>query len=283
MLSQWKNQQLENTYDSSNDYHHVINNKDVMVVSVGDSWTWGDSLDEYSRLQQVYGALVSQALDADWINIGCRGWSNSHILSHIDYLIDFLDQSNYKKIYFIVTLSENGRDIKTPKSFLFDYIKLFEQTGATEKFYDQLMIEIESHWIQQIKLVLNRMDSRYQMIVGQNFVWHPRLVEEIGSLATVLESNWIECLADAQKIARPIRTNLVTGWIFGTINFVHDIVKLKDTTEFKKWSLPRIELADQVNQWLDSSNMNSKKASKHPTAEGHQAWADYILKRLQND
>ena len=282
-LTLWRNQHLGHLRDSREDFYEVINQSDELVVTIGDSWTWGDSLDPELRLQQVYGSLISNAIGSDWINVGCRGWSNSYILEHGDYLIDLLKNTNYKKIYFVITLTENARDVKTANSFVYDYINLFEKTGPTTEFYDCLTSAIEQFWIHQIKNMLDKIDSRYSMIIGQNFVWHQNLYNDLTPLVTVLNQNWIECLADAQQTTRPVRTNLVTGWIFDTMNSVHNIVKCNDTTEFKKWALPKIELANQVNKWLDSSIMNSKEASKHPTAEGHRVWADYILKRLQHD
>ena len=279
-LVEWGNQAPGRLRDASEDVYAVINQTDVLVVSVGDSWTWGDFLDPDLRLTQVYGALISKEINADWINIGCRGWSNSYILAYADYVVDLLSQSNYKKIYFIITLTENGRDIKSANNFHYDYLELFNQFGAKEETYDRLLIDIENFWVKQINSSLNKMDSRYHVLIGQNFVWHQNLADQLDQLVTVLDLNWIECLADAQGLPRPVRTNLVTGWIFNTVNFVHDIVQLSDTTEFKKWALPKIDQANKVNEWLNSSPMNYKKASKHPIAEGHQVWANYILKRL---
>lgn len=227
--------------------------------------------------------MIADNLGADWLNVGCRGWSNSYILEHVDYVVDLLTQSNYKKIHFVITLTENGRDVKTANSFLYDYQTLFNQLGVGKETYDRILIDTENFWVQQIKNSLNKMDSRYHVIIGQNFVWHQPLVEQLSPLVNVLDLNWIECMADAQGLPRPIRTNLVTGWIFNTMNSVHDIVQLSNTTEFKKWALPKIELANKVNEWLDLSPMNYKKDSKHPNANGHRVWADYILKRLSND
>ena len=71
-------------HDFTKHYHAEIHNRDTLVITLGDSWTWGTSLQQNLRLQQVYGALIKNQLDADWINIGCQGWSNSFILGHLD-------------------------------------------------------------------------------------------------------------------------------------------------------------------------------------------------------
>ena len=82
-------------------------------------------------------------------------------------------------------------------------------------------------------------------------------------------------------MSRPIRTNLVTGGIFVTISKVHDIIDEKNLTIFKKWSVDKIEKALQVNEWLDSSPINYKKAYKHPNAVGHIVWANHIINQIK--
>jgi hypothetical protein len=43
-----------------------------------------------------------------------------------------------------------------------------------------------------------------------------------------------------------------------------------------------IDQAAKVNDWLDTSDLNNKVASKHPVAHGHQIWADYIINNIKN-
>jgi hypothetical protein len=277
LLDQWK---LTTTnFEGDDDYH-----AEIIIVTAGDSWTWGDSLDSGSRLNQIYGKLIADKFNADWINVGCRGWSNSYIIDNVSYIVNLLTNSSYKKIIVVLTLTENGRDIKTPHSFPYNYIECFKQLGATETFYNQLLTDIEMHWAKQILELQKKLDQRYTVFLGYNFVWNKLLTEKLSNTSIILaESNWIEVLADYQNLPRPIRTNLVCGWIFKFIDSVHEILARPTTTAFKSWALPLIDQANLVNQWLDNSPMNGKKASKHPNAEGHAVWANYILKRLSND
>jgi hypothetical protein len=88
-------------------------------------------------------------------------------------------------------------------------------------------------------------------------------------------------LATAQGLPDPIRTNLVTGWIFDSINEnIHRQVTVQSKTAYNSWTVPLIERATLVNKWLDSSAMNNKKSSKHPNGNGHEVWAHYILTLL---
>lgn len=293
-LVDWRNSQQQNLrrrfpsdkplHDYTPHYHAEINNKDVLIVTFGDSWTWGTSIEPAVRTQHVYGSQLKQALDADWINIGCEGWSNSFVLEHLDFVLTLLENSAYKRIYFVVTLTENGRDLTTFPHFKYDYKKLYDQIGLGDEFYETLLQECEQFWIRQIGRALDRMDGRYHMILGQNFAWHTAVVNQFSghSQVTCLDLNWIECLADAQQLERPIRTILVSGWIFHQISTVHDLLSTnnQEPFEYKQWALPYIEKANQVNQWLDVNAEDLDLVAKHPLKRGHAVWADYILKNL---
>jgi hypothetical protein len=290
LLLDWRNQrqnQLEQRfgsavepYDFTDHYHEQIDNQDSLLVTLGDSWTWGGSLDSDKRLQQIYGAVVAKNLGSDWINIGASGWANSFILEYLDRLLKLLDSSTYKKIYFVVTLTENGRDIDAFPSFRFDFEKLYQELGACKEFYDTILYEAESFWIKQINQFINNMDQRFHLVVGQNFVWHDMLINELHNKCRVLDHNWIECLADQQNLPRPIRTNLVTGFVFPKFESLNQRLNISNTMEYKQWILPYIDDANEVNKWLDASPINYKKQSKHPNHTGHAVWADYILQNL---
>ena len=268
-------------YDCTDHYHTEINDRDTLLITMGDSWTWGASLDPALKYKQIYGAHLKQQLNCDWINIGCQGWSNSFILENLGFLGPHLQESAYKNIIVVINLTENGRDVQSTTSFRYNYSRLRDTFGVSGAFYENLLLDIERYWIRQIDSFLEKTDSRFQVVLTQNFVWHLETERQLKDRVKILDLNWIECLADAQQLPRPIRTNLVTGWIFRAVDSVHDILNITDRNEFKQWSLPYLDRANQVNKWLDSSPVNyEKSASKHPNATGHQIWADYIMKNL---
>jgi len=255
------------------EYYHDCAGKDCLVITAGDSWTYGDSLGD-CRLEQVYGRLVSQALDADWINIGSRGRSNSWILKSLQFLAPLV-AAQYKKVVIIVTMTENGRDVEASYTFPFDYHGLFNQIGDVSGFYDAVLDGAEAYWIEQLQDIQK---SGCEIIVGHNFAWH-----NLNTMPgiKILDSNWIEKIADYQKRDRPIKSKLVTGWIFDVIQTIHLIVPASKAV-FQQWAIPYIDLANQVNLWLDASDLNNQGASKHPKAKGHEIWADYILTNIKN-
>ena len=80
--------------------------KNNLLITVGDSWTWGDSLGDLSiryRSDHVYGKYLREYLDSDWINYGYCGGGNRNILRALDLILQNifndhgfnLDQNEY--------------------------------------------------------------------------------------------------------------------------------------------------------------------------------------------
>jgi hypothetical protein len=100
-------------------YHENIQQHDSLLIVAGDSWTWGDSLhgidgtqgiyDDPQRLTSIYGHLLAEKLNFDFVNLAKTGCSNMTIYN---YVCDILPHVvlNYKKIYVVMTLTENCRE-----------------------------------------------------------------------------------------------------------------------------------------------------------------------------
>jgi len=280
-LGDWKKQQ-----DGNEDLVHysiLERNKSTLVLSAGDSWTWGGGLDPITREQKIYGRLLADYYDADLINVGCMGWSNSWVLKVVDFIISKLAKNQqYDKIYVIITLTETARDIGSASSFDFNLYRDTEQLVLHENLYQQILNKIEQHWIQQIESILEIADDRVTFFVGQNFVWHPiyNTLKNMPIITT--DVNWIEVLADYQNLPRPVRTIMGTGWIFGDKGYgqVNKSMAITDTTIYKNFTMPLIDKANELNKWLDQSGLNSKKGTKHPTEKGHELWASHIIDQI---
>ena len=90
-LYQWRADNIPNADRiKADEYYSDVTNKDYLVITAGDSWTYGESLGD-TRLSDVYGCKLSQAVNADWINIGLPGRSNSYIIKNLAWLVQQVD------------------------------------------------------------------------------------------------------------------------------------------------------------------------------------------------
>jgi hypothetical protein len=259
-------------------YYVDIQDRKTLIVSLGDSWTYGDSLDESERTRQIYGSLLSQHYDADIINVGYRGGPNSWILLAGNFIIDQLQKNNtYERVIVIVTMTESMRDTLLHQVFPFDYTKQGQIYGPTDAYYQHVLDSLENHWQQLAQNMLDKTDDRFVVVVAQNFVWHDMVNKLEHPRLIVPNQNWIEVLAQHQDIGVPIRTNVVTSWVLENFHGVTRQARMMDDTGWKKFTLPFIARAWHVTNWLETSQLNHKTGSKHPTQQGHQFWADYII------
>ena len=262
-------------------FFNSVNSSDLIIVS-GDSWTWGDSLDPSIRTNQMYGTLLGKELDCDLLNIGFRGWSNSWILNFTGYLLQNQQHNfeKYKNITLVVTLTENARDVKAPHSFSYNYLETHKNIGTTLEFYNQILNDIEQNWVKLLDQI-HSYGLISKTIIASNFVWHNNFFKSIENKYQIPQLNWVESIANYANYKMPVRTNMVTGWIFDEFATVNDICGIKKLDTYKQFVLPYIEKANKVNKWLDASDYNGKEASKHPNYLGHKIWATYLLNCME--
>lgn len=257
--------------------------KEILVITIGESWTYGDSLDEAERRLQIYGKLIANSFDADYINIARCGASNSWIINQAKNLSNWIDFDSYKKVYIIFTFTEAGRDFEEKKDWLVDYSTYYSNyiDNLTPDFYNRIISDTENIWSTELNKFANSLPKNVVAVLGQNFAWHEGFYKfSYNKQVIKLEKNWLETIADQLKLAQPPKAQLVTGWIFQVLHGVNNILDITDTSSYKEWTLYKLDEALLVNEWLDQSPVNYKKHSKHPNSLGHQIWANYIIDRI---
>ena len=147
----------EKTKDGTNgDIFFIDNNKDSLLITVGDSWTWGDSFKDLSadyRSQHVYGTHLSRYLNTDWINYGDCGSSNPHILLGLEKILNLV----YKDYcpYIEKELYEQLRGPSWPSYK--DYLNF----SINEKYLDEL---ITYHLVDRLKITKNAIKKQYKKV-----------------------------------------------------------------------------------------------------------------------
>lgn len=71
----------------------INENKNSLLITVGDSWTWGASFKDESisyRSKHTYGRYLKDHLKCDWINYGYPGGGNNLILYGLEFLLSKL-------------------------------------------------------------------------------------------------------------------------------------------------------------------------------------------------
>lgn len=261
-------------------YHEDIQHRDCLLITAGDSWTWGDSLsnidieqgvvDDPKRVTSIYGHLLAQKLNADLVNLAKCGGSNIEI--H-DYVVGTLKHAcnKYKKVFVVLTLTENYRESNWDPIWMPDHSKVTNLEMLLEQYEHNMFTSIKTNLIDQYPDVT--------FLIGRNFTYS--FDNNKGILGSGhLSKTWVDCLAEAQnKLTYPEDVRMVSA-----MSYVPLIKSLKNINLYKKFKFQFMEhyaLAELAIDWLLDSDLNYKKSTKHPTEQGHEIWADYLYKVLK--
>lgn len=260
-------------------YHENINFKQRLVITAGDSWTWGDSLgiidshagvlDSGSRATSIYGYLLASKLDADFINIGICGGSNINIHDYLKKVIDALKVS-YTEIYVVITLTENYREASS------DAIWVPNVSNTLENF----LTVYEQNQFESFKVTLIETYKHINFLIARNFTYNFNGTSEILAPNFVTDT-WVDQLSKYQnKLDYPENLRFMTTM---SIVPLHECLQKLDL--YKKFKLQFVDhyvAAEHAITWLEESSLNYKKATKHPTELGHQIWAEYLHQQIND-
>jgi hypothetical protein len=236
-----------------NPYHYVDRSSRELVITVGDSWTYGDSLgttkvrngvdDTDYRLNHVYGNVLTEQLGTDWMNLALPGASNYCMLNWLGQLLD--RKFNYSQTTCLITLTEAGRH---------------EELRWAEG--DLLQPALE-----------NIVTKTYSMVKELRLRF-PRVVFKIAHNFTdsvdgfgVIEKTWLEVLTNQ---ALQDNTFIVISDHIKQLNYNRTY---PDTPAVIDRALKRIDI-------LDACAYCNKEDSRHPTEYGHKLWAEYLATQL---
>jgi hypothetical protein len=236
-----------------NPYSFKSRDSKQLLVTVGDSWTYGDSLgktrvrngidDTEYRLAHIYGNLMSDQLVCDWMNLSLPGGSNYCVLNWLGQLLT--RTKNYRSITCMITLTEAGRH---------EEIR-WAEGKLLQPALRQIVLK-EYSMIKELRLRFPKVTFK----VAHNFT------DSIGGYDAI-EKSWLEVLTD-----QPLQndTYIVVSDHIKQLNYEHTY---PDTVEVIDRALERIGI-------LDACDYCCREDSRHPLEQGHQLWANYLLTQI---
>lgn len=269
----------------------VDRQSNTLVVTIGDSWTWGADLtqlqkvgihldrltDDNYRQQCMYGNVLANQIGADFLGLGESGSGNWYIDKKLKELSTICDKLPYDKIIVISIFTEVGRDFNSHNDVTIDYrswlLNNIKGAGDYYKFLGYV-----NHVISRsIANTLAMFDSRYKFMFATNFV-DPIGYELLKDW--FLPQSWLEIICQKNQISyRPDQCYLVFPWVIEKFHSVFDLAPELDRVEWLKWTN---EITDHANiraKVCAQDNLNFGKLL-HPLAPNHRAWAEYLYRNL---
>ena len=227
--------------------------------------------DKEFRLSNVYGRRLAETLQADFLNIAKPGESNLWIAKHYAMFVNEIDQFDYDEILVVLTMTEVGREFEGDLDHDRDYMSDLTDIVNLKDFLNTLSNYVSKE-IQSVK------QDKIKLLIGTNFIDSNYTTD-----LQVLEKSWVDVIANCLQVSVQKPCYVVNSWVFDRFHQLLNFTQNYQRVDFLNDLQQHMEIAIQVADFLMQSNLNYKKASKHPTPEGHQLWADYLYQSLSND
>jgi hypothetical protein len=279
-LPEWS---INDPYSYRSWYHEDIQQKDTLLITVGDSWTWGDHLgkidwDRYTndpiRLTQIYGRKLANLLDADWVNLAEPGCSNYWMIEKLQDIKSSIENSSYKRVNVVITLTEDLREATYTKRFnvIDDYNLFFKESNTLTEF----LLKVEN-------FLYKNLNEYFATLPRVNFYVSRAFTDSQVSNNILLEKSWCDVLQENVKFSNYQRPVPFIGQMSidplreKFINLATAEKKYKMINEF-------MSIMDRVTsrwEFLGVSEYNLKGSTYHPNPAGHTAWAEYLCARMR--
>lgn len=271
---------IDNPYSYRQWYEEDIGRKDTLLVMIGDSWTWGDHLgcidwdrasNDPVRMSQIAGRQLANLLDADWVNIARPGCSNYWMLEKLYDIKPFLERTQYKKIYVVVTLTEDLRESTYSRRINVEapYQGLWSRSIGVTDFLVQVeryLLRNLEEYFDQLPAVTARVQRAFTDIWPAN------------TSPLLLDKSWCDVIQDQIKFDNYQRPVPFIGQM--SINPLTEKF-LSQNPERKSEFLDIMERVTARWNFLGASSYNLKGSTCHPNPDGHRLWAEYLFSKIQ--
>jgi hypothetical protein len=273
----WRHFTLPNPNISHHDvgfvpFNFVDRGQDTLLVTFGDSWTYGDDLtidnDQAFRLENVYGNQLSKSIGADFLNLSVPGSGNQWT----PVLFEEFTQLNldYKQIIAVITFTEIGRDFNGWFDRDVDYSSWLKNNIHCSQDYTKFLQWQNTQIANKIVELADQLPN-LKLLVSTNFV-DPIGLEPFGSKQ--LDKTWLQVYRGSANDV----CYFVSPYIIEKYKSVLDI----------EWSLDKATWLEWADECLSNANQRLTiikdpqyfRGLYHPLVEGHRAWACYLEGQL---
>lgn len=262
-------------------YHENLQGRSKLLITAGDSWTWGDSLNpnqsrdklyrEYHghRQKHIYGTLLAEKLQTDHINLARSDAGNLDILAYLGRVLPAVLEK-YHRIFVVVTLTENYREQG-----------VLDNVSPPDNL-QQLMCDLEYRMMTQFMDLLS-MSNNICAVMARNFT-HSFESNQAKFASIHADRTWVDLLAEQQEIGTypgPLRVLTMSSYanienaMYARFAYSTNLLDILNNDLKVLWLQT---LA--ATSWLDRSRLNYNIATRHPTEEAHAIWADYLYRLI---
>lgn len=240
----------------TNCFDMVNRNSTTLLVTVGDSWTWGQVLE--NRLTEVYGNQLSAMHNWDWLNLGQNGASNFFIADRVEEFGKIVKLLDYEKIIIVCIFTEVGRGFNSHHDQHLNYTDWLTQNINSADDFDKFIKMLNKNCVDRIMSVAQL--NNCQLLFGSNFIDHLALPTEL-----TVPLTWVKLLGtNCPVVAYAGQTGVQR------LQAIENFLAKHQQPLFKEWYIGMIDRCNHIEEVCNTIYR------RHPGADGHLRWAKYV-------
>ena len=251
----------------TNTFDFVSRSSNILLVTVGDSWTWGSDISENNsdddyRLKSVWGNQLSGMMGSDWLNLALCAQGNQWMANRITEFANIVPLLNYEKILVVCVFTGAGRMFNTDIDHDFDYVEWFKQNINTPNDYYSLLELLNTTAVKQIRNSLQ--------FPHVNLYLTTNMIDSLGFTSSF--DAWYKTIGITDD--KCVYTDMTAVERLLTIE---EFVSGKQLVDFKQWMLQLIDSVEYREQHYSDTNIFR---NQHPLADYHKQWAEYVYENI---
>ena len=252
--------------EPTNTFDFVSRSSDTLVVTIGDSWTYGATLKSNDRQKNVYGNHLSNMLNADWLNLGLPASGNFWLVEKVEELSRIIQYLPYKKFIVICVFTGVGRWFDTRYDTYIKYTQWFDEYIGDD--FEKLLSMLNQECARRILDATNKIPN-LTLKIGTNFVEHVGF--DTLPRECILPSPWYSLLVDDNE-------TVYNCSYYGRFKHSLNFMDKKHHNNFKQWY---INLYEKTEHRINVLNKSDYFDSGHPLEYGHKQWAEYVFGEIE--
>jgi hypothetical protein len=251
----------------TNTFDFIKRSGNKLLVTVGDSWTWGSDISENNsdngyRLESVWGNQLSNMMGSDWLNLALSAQGNQWMANRITEFANIVPLLNYEKILVVCVFTGAGRMFNTDIDHDFDYVEWFKQNINTPNDYYSLLELLNTTAVKQIRNSLQ--------FPHVNLYLTTNMIDSLGFTSSF--DAWYKTIGITDD--KCVYTDMTAVERLLTIE---EFVSGKQLVDFKQWMLQLIDSVEYREQHYSDTNIFR---NQHPLADYHKQWAEYVYENI---
>jgi hypothetical protein len=256
------------------------NNQSLTLVTIGDSFTWGDELgqaqhhlgidDLEHRERHMFGRLLQQKLNSNFVQSAMPGVGNSWMLQECNKLLSRLTPIT-DQIVVVITFSELARELHNVADVATNPVnQIYIDAVRAEQPLQKTFEQVEQYYWRQ----LARVQERYPKatILASFGFTHP-----VTSCDFLTAQTWPDVVYQHFGIDNYTKSSML---YLGCRCFGNVIDYCNASAKVKQEFIDYTAITEQSRNQMKATGAYGP--THHPLELAHQLWADYLYEEINN-